>query len=170
MNTEQNRKAMRVKAIIFFLIALAIMPTITTTAMATESTMLPQPMTIRKTTLEDNQLYVWIYISTDIKTITHINEDQETMTMYTYDMEQIKIPLNQNQLTPQELQQLSDSTYTQDSIKYRLTNQLKTTAFVNILADNINIKTKTVDQREQESIIKSATIIKSTILTAAIAK
>jgi len=163
MKSEPTRKAMIVKAIILFLIALTIMPTTTTTAMATESTVCPQPITIRKTTLEGNQLYVWIYISTDIKTVTRINEDGEHMTMYTYDMEQIKIPIDQNQLTPQELQQLSDSTYTQISIKTKLKNKLKDDAFIDTLANNITADTKTVDQREQNSIIKSSTIMKDTI-------
>ena len=166
----QNREKMIIKTIIIILIALTIMPTTTAAAMATESTILPQPITIRKTTLEENQLYVWVYVSTDIKTVTHYTDDGESFTLYTYNMEQIKTPLNQNQLTEQELRQLSDTTYTQGSIKYRLTNQLKTSLFINELANNITTETKTVDQREQESIIKSATIIKSTITAIGITK
>jgi len=146
------------------LVTVILMMTITPMVNAEESTKLPNNMKIRKVTTDNGQLYVWVYLNTNIKTeIRHY--DDEIQTLYVYDSQQIKIPLESNKLTLQEIESLADSTYTQQTIRQRLTNNLKDSNFTTDLIQAITSETKEIDQREREFTINNAKVadIKSII-------
>ena len=141
------------------------MMTITPMVNAEESTKLPENMKIRKVTTENDQLYVWVYLNTNIKTEIRHHED-EIQLLYVYDSQQIKIPLESKQLTLQEIEALADSTYTQQTIRQRLTNNLKDYKFTTTLSQAITPDTKQIDQKEREFTINTkVTAIKNIIVT-----
>jgi len=164
MRTEPKRKTRTVKIFTLLLVVALIMLPIAS-AMPTESTVRPNSMKIRKVTTEENQLYVWVYLNTNIETnIRYDEHDNSYQTIYVYDSQQIKIPLESNQLTLQETELLADSTYTQYTIRQRLTKNLKNVEFTNELSQAITYDTHQVDQKEREFTIKTqATTIKNII-------
>jgi len=151
--------------ITIILVTVVLMMTITPMVNAEESTKLPENMKIRKVTTENDQLYVWVYLNTNIKTEIRHHED-EIQLLYVYDSQQIKIPLESKQLTLQEIEALADSTYTQQTIRQRLTNNLKDYKFTTTLSQAITPDTKQIDQKEREFTINTKiTAIKNIIDT-----
>lgn len=119
---------------------------------AEESTVRPASLKVRKVTLEGEQTFLWLYLSTNIKTEIRYNEmDGEFSTMYVYDMQQLKIPLDSAQITSQERELLTNPSYTQITIRSRLKLELKNNVFLSKLSQEVNTDTKEVNQREQET-------------------
>jgi len=140
--------------IMILLITILATPVITTNA--DESNTEPNSLKIRKVTMEKDQLYLWLYIHTNIQEEIRYDEMDSTFTpIYTYDTNQLKIPLDQKYLTEPEINLLTDPTYTQKTIRERLTGQLGIPTFSSQLSQSIDTETKQVNQREQEQAIKS---------------
>ncbi len=127
---------------------------------AEESTLRPQPLKVRKVTIEENQAYVWIYVNTNIKSELRYDEmSGEFLTMFVYDMKQLKIPIDSKQITSQERELLAYTSYPQLSIRSRLTDSLKASNFLSELSQEVNIETKQVNQKEQENEIKYISVV-----------
>jgi len=140
--------------ITILLITILATPVITTNA--DESNTEPNALKIRKVTMENGQLYLWLYIHTNIQTNIRYDEmDDVLITIYTYDTKQLKIPLDHKYLIETEINLLTDPTYTQKTMRERLTGQLGTPTFLSKLSQSIDTETKQVNQREQEQAIKS---------------
>lgn len=141
-------------------IGLIIMATLLPMVNAEESTLRPQPLKIRKVTIEENQAYVWIYVNTNIKSELRYDEmSGEFFTMYGYDMKQLKIPIDSKQITNQERELLAYTSYPQTSIRSRLTDNLKDSNFLSKLSQEVNTESKQVNQKEQETEIKYISIV-----------
>lgn len=150
------------KRIFITIMLITILATPVITANADESNTEPSPLKIRKVTMEEGQLYLWLYVHTNIILDIRYDEMDGTFThMYTYDSNQLKIPLDPQKLTEAEINLLTDPTYTQKTIRERLTKDLKKHAFLSQLSQNIDTETKQVNQREQEQVIKSQNLIKT---------
>jgi len=140
------------------LITIIATPVITINADETNTE--PNSLKIRKVTTEKGQLYLWLYVHTNIQMEIRYDEIDGTFTpIYTYDANQLKIPLDPKKLTDAEINLLTDSTYTQKSIRDRLTRGLKNQTFLSQLSQNINTETKQVNQREQERTINSQVMV-----------
>lgn len=135
-------------------------------ARAEESTVRPLNLKIRKVSQEKDQLYLWVYVNSNIKSEVRYDEiDGEFSTMYVYDMTQLKIPLDSDYITEKERGLLSDTMYSQYLIRTRLSEKLKTSVFTDEIKHALTSKTETkqVDQKERFTPVINPTLINASI-------